>query len=49
MRLDIEKARLSSQDIKRIYFEAFPKKREDAFFPDGFDAQAMEHTVLGLL
>ena len=49
MRLDIEKVRLSSQDIKRIYFEAFPKKREDAFFPDGFNVEAVEYAVLGLL
>ena len=32
MRLDIEKVRLSSQDIKRIYFEAFPKNERMPFF-----------------
>lgn len=32
MRLDIEKARLSSQDIKRIYFETFPKNERMPFF-----------------
>lgn len=31
MQLDIEKVKLSNRDIKRIYFDAFPKKERMPF------------------
>ena len=49
MPLDIKKVKLSSRDIKHIYFDAFPKKRENAVFHDGFDVQVMEYTILKFL
>ena len=32
MQLDIKKVKLSSRDIKRIYFDAFPKNERMPFF-----------------